>query len=279
MPTTTGYIPIEGGRLFYETTGDPSHPAFVMIHAGVADHRMWQPQVDAFSHRFYCVTYDVRGFGKTESENGRFNNRRDLMALLDHLKIDRAILMGCSRGGQISGDFTIENPSRVRALILVGSGLTGYFEDVSTAEEIALFEEMEAAANASDWDKVEALELRAWYQGVTRSVDQVDPAYLAKGAQMLRDGRIHSLKHGMNGLEFVPIEPPTAQRLNEFKIPVLILCGDADMTDAKAVAQVMYKGIAGSEVVIMPNSTHLPGLEKPDEFNHHIGAFLDRVTG
>ncbi len=279
MPETTGFISIDGGRLYYETHGDSTQPALVMIHAGVADHRMWQPQIDAFSTRFYCVTYDVRGFGKTESENGKFNNRRDLLTLLDHLKIDRAILMGCSRGGQISADFTLENPARVRGLILVGTGLTGYWEDVSTAEETALFEQMETAAKAGDWEKVEALELQAWYQGVKRPVERVNAAYLAKGAEMLRDGRKHSTKHGMDGLQFVPIEPPTAQRLNEFAIPVLIIYGDEDMSDTAVVAQVMYKGIAGAEVVVIQDSTHLPGLEKPDEFNAHVRAFLDRVVG
>ncbi len=279
MPETTGFVSIDGGRLYYETHGDPAHPALVMIHAGVADHRMWQPQIDAFSTRFYCVTYDVRGFGKTESDNGKFNNRRDLLALLDHLKIDRAILMGCSRGGQISGDFTLENPTRVRGLILVGSGLTGFFEDVSTPEENALFEEMEAAAKASEWEKVEALELRAWYQGITRPVEKVDAAFLAKGAQMLRDGRIHSVKHGMDGLQFEPIDPPTAQRLNEFSIPVLIIYGTLDMADISVVAEVLYKGIAGATLAVMENTAHIPNLEKPDEFNAHVGTFLNRVVG
>src|SRR5690606_31246270 len=124
----TGFLPVEGGRLYYEAAGQGQ--PLVMIHAGIADSRMWTPQWDTFAQRCRVIRYDTRGYGKTTTDSVEFSNRADLRALLDHLVVEQAILIGCSRGGQIAVDFTIEFPERVRALIPVAAGLGGFqFEE------------------------------------------------------------------------------------------------------------------------------------------------------
>src|SRR5690349_8638123 len=109
--TTRDYLPVEGGQLYYEVTG-AGHP-LVLIHAGVADLRQWDEQVAAFAPHYRVIRYDTRGFGKTRTEPVAFSNRQDLYELLTHLGVEKAYLIGNSRGGQIAFDFTLEHPEMV----------------------------------------------------------------------------------------------------------------------------------------------------------------------
>ncbi len=99
----TGYAPSNAAKLYFETRGEG--PALVFIHAGVSDHRMWDPQVEVFASRFKVIRYDLRGFGKSTMPEESFALRDDLFAVLRHLGIGKAALIGCSMGGAIGDRF------------------------------------------------------------------------------------------------------------------------------------------------------------------------------
>src|SRR6202011_5569889 len=101
-------------------------PALVFIHAGVSDHRMWDPQVEFFASRFKVIRYDLRGFGKSSFAEEAFAPRDDLLAILNHVGISKAALVGCSMGGGTAIDFTLEHPEMVTALVPVGAGVSGW---------------------------------------------------------------------------------------------------------------------------------------------------------
>ncbi len=129
----SGIAPINGARIYYETAGEGD--PFVMIHAGVADGRQWNNEFEYFAARFRVLRFDMRGYGNSEPVDGEFTHLGDLTALLAYLHIDGPlILMGCSMGGGIAMDFTLANPARVRALIMVGSGPSGLTLDVPPFE-------------------------------------------------------------------------------------------------------------------------------------------------
>ena len=107
----TGYAPVFRGELYYEVAGQ-GHP-LLLIHAGVADCRMWDAQLDEFTRRFSVIRFDARGYGRSRTEDTLFSNRQDILDLLDHLGVDKTHLIGVSRGGQIAIDFTLEHPERV----------------------------------------------------------------------------------------------------------------------------------------------------------------------
>jgi len=115
----SGYLPIPGARLYFEAAGE-GHP-LVLIHAGVADNRMWDEQFTVFAQRYRVIRYDTRGFGKSKTEDVEFSNHQDLLDLLDHLNVRKAYLVGASRAGGIAINFTLEHPERVDGLALVGS--------------------------------------------------------------------------------------------------------------------------------------------------------------
>src|SRR5690606_6601331 len=127
---STGFADINGARLYYEVAGEG--PALVLLHAGICDSRMWDDQFAAFAKHYRTVRYDLRGYGQSNPVAGRFAHYEDLRALLDHLGIERAYLIGVSFGGMIAIDFTLTYPQRVAGLILVGTGVDGYYNPAIT---------------------------------------------------------------------------------------------------------------------------------------------------
>src|SRR4029077_16656548 len=136
----TGYAEVDGGRLYYETSG--SGPAIVLIHAGFLDLRMWDPQIPVFSKTNRVIRYDVRGFGKSDIARNTYSDYKDLRALLYHLRVKSASLVGVSNGGRIAADFAVEYPSMLDHLVLVSPGMSGYKS--SGPEEDKMWEEFDA---------------------------------------------------------------------------------------------------------------------------------------
>ena len=113
------------GVLRYEHTGD-GQPV-VLIQGANLPMEMWDAQVEYFAPQFHVVRYDVRGFGgSAPRDQVPYQSHSDLLALLDHLRIERAHLVGLSLGGRIAVDFALTYPNRVRSLVLAGPGLSGY---------------------------------------------------------------------------------------------------------------------------------------------------------
>ena len=136
-------IPVPGAQL--NAADDGAGDPLILLHAGIADLRSWDAMVPLLADAgFRVVRYDQRGFGRTETDDVEFSNRADLIAVLDALGIDRAALVGNSRGGQVAFDTAIEFPDRVVAVVGVGAGIGG-FEHDPTPEEAAIFAELGAA--------------------------------------------------------------------------------------------------------------------------------------
>ena len=110
--------------LHVESAGDGS-PAVVLVHAGIADRRMWDREFAALADRHLVVRYDVRGFGRSPDPTRDYFDHDDLLAVLDDTGIDRAVLVGASNGGRIVLDTAVAAPQRVRAMVLVGSPVPG----------------------------------------------------------------------------------------------------------------------------------------------------------
>ena len=116
----TEFVPVPGGRLAYDATGDG--PPIVLMHAWICDRRMWDDLVPLFARRHRVVRYDKRGFGETEiSEPVRYSNRADVIAVLDHLGIDRATLVGVSGGSAVALDTAARAAVAERSAQLAGT--------------------------------------------------------------------------------------------------------------------------------------------------------------
>jgi 3-oxoadipate enol-lactonase len=258
-------VTLNGARIHYERSGEGFPVLF--IHAGIADSRMWEPQAAAFADRFDMIRPDQRGFGDTALPPAPYSGLADLVGLLDHLKIDRAHVVGCSMGGTLALDLTLEHPGRVEKLVLIAAGVSGSNLGASDA---ALFAEIEEADKAGDMDAVNRGEARLWVDGPRRREGSAPAAV----RQLVLDMNGRSLHTDWSSAESRPIDRPAITRLNEIKAPTLVIVGDQDLPHCLANADLITSNISGSRKVVIEDAAHLPSLERPEEFNRVLLDFL-----
>jgi pimeloyl-ACP methyl ester carboxylesterase len=243
----------------------------VFLHAGVADSRMWRAQMESFSKTHRTIAYDRRGYGETTYEAEDYDVLADLAAVLDATAKDTpVVLVGCSLGGLVSSDFAIKYPSRVKALVLVGSAISGQPEsssDIYNEQTKTLIAAMEAADKAKDLDRMNALEAHAWLDGPSSPEGRVTGT--ARELFLEMNGRaLRAPPRGKN-----THEGKTYQRMAELKMPILFIIGELDFPDINQ-ASTHLATIAPSAQLVQMNAAHLPSLEQPDAFNAVLADFL-----
>lgn len=261
------FVDINGAHVYYESAGVGE--AVVFLHAGVADRRLWDGQVEPFARHYRVIRYDLRGFGQTTAPAMPYSLVEDLRALLDQLGVERAALVGCSMGGTLALDFALTYPDRVSALALV-CATPGGFELKGAPPPLIL--ELIAAQQAGDLEKMAALAVEIWAVGDQRSPDQVDPHV----RDLVYEMSLIGFRNQAAGLgEHQTITPPAVERLGDVHIPALIVVGELDAPAIHEAGRLMAGGIAGARQVVMPDAAHLPSLEHPDEFNRILTEFFD----
>ena len=266
-----GFIDVDGVPLWYEVTGQ-GHP-LVLVHAGIADARMWAPQVAAFAASFRVIHFDQRGYGRSGAAPGDFAPHEDLGALLAALGVRRAHLVGASMGGGVALDLALADPALVSALVLVGSGPNGL---PASAGLRAQWAAVDAAYEAAGLDAAVELELRMWVDGPGRGPDAVDPAVRERVREM--NAAIFAREAAQDAeAQPQPLRPPAADRLAEVRAPTLVVVGAADQPDKLAAAALMAARIPNARKVVVPDTAHLPSLERPEAFNRLLHAFLAEI--
>lgn len=272
LQTKSGFVNSNNAQLYYETAGQGI--PLVMIHAGVADSRQWNNEFAFFARNYQVVRYDLRGYGKSEPVDGEFNHLDDLVNVLNALGIhESVVLMGCSMGGGLAMDFALTHPSRVRKLILVGSGPSGLELDVPAPSKFA---EVEKAFESGDLDLVSELETQIWFDGTGRTPEQVDQAMRKLLYDMNRQALAHEVKQ--LGKRLPNTQVPAFDRLSDLKIPVLIVVGEHDTPYVLAAADYMVERIPSAHKVIVKDAAHLPNMDHPEEFRTLIANFLEGLS-
>jgi pimeloyl-ACP methyl ester carboxylesterase len=269
MATESGTLVTNGARIYYEAdgVGDP----IVMVHAGVANLRMWDEQVAALRDFYRVIRYDTRGFGRTETDAVEFSNRADIAALLDHLDARSAHVVGLSRGGQIALDFAIEYPDRVRSLVVAAGGVGGYDAGDEAPDG---WEQVEAWTAAHDWDRVAEWETAYWADGPGQPSDRVDPAIRAKVHEWILTTYQAEKEEGQPQ----PLDPPAAGRLGELRVPLLVMLGTLDDPGTSASMRHLAQSVPGARLEVFDGSAHMLNLEQPDRFNALLLEFLGEAA-
>lgn len=263
--TQRGRAEVNGVSLYYEAAGEGR--ALVLLHAGIADGRMWDEQLEAFASGYRVVRYDRRGFGRTPAATGAFSHGEDLIGLMRHLGLARATLVGCSQGGRLALDAALERPELVEALVLVGAGISGYSYAAGTPPQSRELEEADAAG---DLARVNELELQIWVDGPRRAPGEVDSAV----RERVREMNLVALSAAQAAGEELPSGVRAAERLGEIRVPTLVVAGDLDTPRTLEAARVLAEGIAGARLAYVRGAAHLPNMERPEEFNRLVLEFL-----
>ncbi|MCS0498393.1 alpha/beta fold hydrolase [Protaetiibacter mangrovi] len=270
MPPT---VTVPGATLGYDVAGPEGAPAILFVHAGVATRAMWDPQFEALAADHRVVRYDTRGYGESPGEDAPYAEADDLIAVLDAAGIDRAVLVGASRGGKFALDATLAHPERVSGLVTIGSNPSGQsYEGIEyTQSELDLEAAMDEAEGARDVDALVRIEVQLWDVGPERDADEVAPEFLARAIE-LNVGAAHWDFQG----EAQRPERLAIDHLGEVAVPTLVVIGDHDVTDAKVAAEILLAGIPGAEEARFADSAHLPSVEHPERFTAILRDWLAR---
>ena len=255
---------INGARIHYERAGDGM--PLILLHAGVADRRMWEPQVPAFAKHFDVIRPDMRGFGRSELPSTRWSPLADVLGLIDELELKPAHIIGCSMGGGVAIDFAIEHGECISKLVLVGPAVGGVEFGPKYPD---LFADMEAAEKSGDHAAIVEADARLWLDGPKRPAGYVKDPIRRLFFEM--DSNFDS---DWANAPIDDVEPPAAERLHEITAPTLVVVGDEDAPPIFDAVELLMEKIPHARKVVIHDAAHLPNLEHPEEFNNAVLGFL-----
>lgn len=260
-------LDINGARIHVESTGEGD--PIVLVHAGIADARMWDPTVPALAGDHRVVRYDMRGYGRSTIPPQPFAHHDDLAALFEALKLGPAVVIGASYGGEVATALAIEHPELVRGLVLVNT-LAGMREP---SEQLrAGWRAVNAAMDRDDVSGAVEIETQMWVDGPHRQPAEVDPELRQQVTAM--NASIFARIDEVNAAEEREPDPLIVNRLGEIAAPTLVIVGMLDQPDAVASADTLAAGIPGATLVRIDDATHLPSMERPEAVNRAVRRFL-----
>ena len=262
-------VDADGISINYEIEGEGEN--LILIHGAFDNMDMWYNQVPAFSRYFRVITYDIRGFGKTESREAEYSVtqfKEDLYQFTKALAIEKTYCLGFSLGGSIAVQLAIDHPELVKAIVLSNSsaGLitaTPSPKAMERGQQImelldkgdirAAAELMASAAFSPDFESKNPVE----FERFVKSKLQNDPYRLAQVMRSLRGGA-------------------GAPDISGLKCPVLLIIGEYDSGMGSERGKQLQQAIPNSKLVILA-AGHSSPFEAPDEFNKAVLGFLSEL--
>ena len=266
-------IEINGGKLYYETTGEGE--PLVLAHAGFVDSGMWDAQWQAFAQHYRVIRFDMRGFGRSDRATGPVSRREELYQVLTQLGIERVALVGCSLSGTAALDLALEHPEMVSALVLVSATPSG-FELQGEPPRYVI--DMIGAMQQGDLERASELQIRIWVDGMHREPDEVD-AQVRQQASAMNKVAVNNGTAAIADMQPLnPLDPPAVERLHEVHTPTLILAGALDHPEIHRAADMMAGAIPDAQTLLIPDSAHVPNMEQPEIFNRAVLDFLSNIA-
>ena len=265
----------DGVKLYYEVTG--AGAPVIFVHEFAADHRSWEAQMRHFGQRYRCITFGARGYPPSDvpekpSSYSQVRATDDILAVLDHLKIPAAHVVGLSMGGFATLHFGFRHPTRALSLVVAGVGYG------AEREQQAKFKsEVEVVARSLLKEGMVAFAEKYAYGPTRVQFENKDPRGFAQFKKELGE---HSALGSANTQLGVQGERPSlydlVDRMRALTVPTLVLTGDEDWP-CLAPSVLMKREIPTAALSVMPNCGHTINLEDPDLFNRIVGDFIVQV--
>lgn len=254
----------DGGWLHYTSAGEGD--PVVLIHGFGLDCGMWEPQWRAFAQRHRVIRYDLRGYGGSSLPEGTYSHVDDLLALLAFLGSAPVHLVGLSLGGRVALRVAVQEPRAVRSLTLADAALDGH---VWTGDWLQRWRRMTETAKRGNLQEAKKL----WRDHIL-----FEPAN--KNPQVAES--LDTMVDRYSGWHLAYPDPgttpktPVAQVLPSISIPSLVLVGELDLPDFRAIARRLGQELPHAELQTIAGSGHMSNMEAPRVFNELTLGFLRR---
>lgn len=264
----SGYVAVDGGRLYVEAVG--AGPALVLIHGSSVDMRMWDEPTAELASTYSVIRYDLRGLGKSEPPAAPYRMTDDVGAVLDHLDVDAAALVGFSTGGGVAAEFAATNPERTTALTLVGAVVEPDPADTAAPGLEAAREELmillaprEAAREQADLSAAVTADLDVWAS-----------AHHGAARARLRDWGIANPYFHFGMFKHEKLGLLGEATLGKVTAPTLVIVGDKDIALARRAAEHLAAAIPGARLQVFPGADHYVSTAQPQAFTAALRTFL-----
>jgi 3-oxoadipate enol-lactonase len=262
-------------KLHYEEVGQGT--PIVFVHEFAGDHRSWEPQMREFGKRYRCIAYAARGYTPSDvpADTEAYTYKhvmRDCVAVLDHLKIDNAHLIGLSMGGYTCLQVALNHPGRVRSMVLAGAG------SGSVRSETAEFHKSSQALSERFLREGSKAVAETYGLGPSRVPFLVkDPRGFAEFSRMLAEHDAQGSANTSRGFQGGrPSLYDFEDEIRKLTTPALIVVGDEDERCIEP-SLFLKRTLSASGLVMIAKTGHVVNLEEPDLFNQAVGDFLARV--
>src|SRR3954471_5910996 len=253
VPTSSGYADVNGLHLYYEQHGKTGSP-LVLLHGGVLSIDLnFTALIPRLAPRHRVVAVEMQGHGRTADIDRTIspaNSASDVVALLDHLGIDRTHVLGHSMGGAVALELAVSHPDRVRSVVPISITVRpeGMHADFSDPEAMATSTRMPTAADMAA--------MRSTYERLSPHPEHFDEflATLSASQEDLRGW--------------------TDEQLAAVRTPVLFVVGDHDFTTIEH-AGVMVEKTPGSQLMVLPGTTHMQATQRVELLDTALAGFLD----
>jgi pimeloyl-ACP methyl ester carboxylesterase len=240
---------------------DGSGPVVLLLHAGVADLRMWDVQVDALVANRTVVRCDLSGYGGTPVEpTTDVCDAEDVLDLLEELGVERFAVVGSSSGGYVALQVASAVPHRVERLVLLNTAADLVEPDEALRE---IWRQEESLVESGDLAGAADLMVDAWLG------PDADEGHRA----LLRDMQRRALDLQVAAGDDVT-NRDLAVDLAAITAPVTVVVGSLDLSFFRATARAVAEGLPHAELVELPWARHLPSLERPAETARLVATAL-----
>jgi pimeloyl-ACP methyl ester carboxylesterase len=252
-PTSTGYADVNGLHLYHEEYGDRGTP-LVLLHGGVLSIDLsFAALIPLLAQRHRLIAVEMQGHGRTADIDRTIspaNSAADVVALLDHLGVERAHVLGHSMGGAVALELAVSHPERVRSVVPISITVRaeGMHADFSSPEAMATSTRMPTADDMAM--------MRSTYERLSPHPEHFDEFL----------GSLSASQEDLRGW--------SDEQLAAVIAPVLYVVGDHDFTTVEH-AGFMLERTPGSQLLVLPGTTHMQATQRVELLDPALAAFLD----
>ena len=257
MPTFNS----NGAQINYQTFGNVDKPAIIFSNSLGTNYEMWQPQINHFQNDFFVICYDTRGHGASSAPKGPYALEQlgqDVVNLLDHLNVEKAVFCGISMGG-LTGQWLAIHKAKHFNKVIVCNTAAKIGQEQAWNERAALVREQGLQPIAST-------AAGRWF---TEKFIQDNAAEVEK----LQNGLAAGSAEGYASCCEALAKADLCEQLKDIAVPVLVVAGQQDPVTTVADGQFMVNQIKNSALFEI-NASHISNIECPDEFNQAVQQFI-----
>ena len=260
---------VNSAEIGYDDVGTATSVPVLFVHAFPLNRTMWAPQVSAMVERCRCIAADLRGFGDSvrQPPYSMEQYADDLAGLLELLRVQKVVVVGCSMGGYVAFEFWRRYKDRVRAMVLVDTRPTA-----DTAEAMERRRQQIDLVRAEGSTAIANAQIASMVGKTTREKqpDTYDAVH-----RMIAQAPVDGIA---GALEAMMKRPDSTADLAAIDVPTLVVVGEEDAITPVKEARAMHEKIPGSSLQVIAQAGHLSNMERPAAFNHVLTEFVSALT-